>query len=61
MTREALVAGLEQIEHAPSASGGRITFRAGEHWGLREMREIVWSAADGTWSVRSDYEPLSVP
>jgi hypothetical protein len=58
VTRESLVAGLERIDAMPSASGGGITFRAGEHWGFREMRSVQWSAASGTWAVRTEYEPV---
>jgi hypothetical protein len=61
VTRESLVDGLERIEDLPSASGGRITFRRGEHWGFHEMRGVQWSAVEGTWVVRSEYEPVSVP
>ena len=61
VTRESLVDGLERIEDMPSASGGRVTFRRGEHWGFHEMRSVQWSAAEGTWAVRSEYEPVSVP
>ena len=54
--RPGFVAALERIDNLPSASGGAITFRPGEHWGCREMREIVWR--DGSWRVVGDYGPI---
>lgn len=54
--RESLVAGIEQIDAMPSASGGRLTFRPGEHWGCRELRQIEWR--EGLWRVVSDYQPI---
>ena len=54
--RPDFVAALERIDNLPSASGGAITFRPGEHWGCREMREIVWR--DGSWRVVGDYAPI---
>jgi hypothetical protein len=54
--RESLVAAIEQIDAVPSASGGRLTFRRGEHWGCRELRRIEWR--DGLWRVVSDYQPI---
>ena len=54
--RDALVAAIERIESMPSASGGRLTFRPGEHWGCRELREIEWR--DGAWRVLSEYRPI---
>lgn len=55
-TRHQLVVALEQIEAMPSATGGRITYRSGEHWGCREMRTIEWRS--GAWRVTGDYRPL---
>jgi hypothetical protein len=55
--RDSIVAAIEQIESMPSASGGRLTFRPGEHWGCRELREIEWS--HGAWRVASDYRPIA--
>ena len=54
--RLGLVAALERIGNLPSASGGRITFGPGEHWGCREMREVVWR--EGAWRVVGDYAPI---
>ena len=54
--RESLVAAIEQIDSMPSASGGRLTYRPGEHWGCRELRRIEWR--DGLWRVVSDYQPI---
>ncbi len=47
---------IEAIESMPSASGGRLTFGPGEHWGCREMRAIEWRS--GAWRVVSDYAPI---
>ncbi len=55
-TRESLVARDRAIESMPSASGGRLTFGPGEHWGCREMRGIEWRS--GAWRVVSDYAPI---
>ena len=54
----ALVAAIESISQMPSASGGRITYRAGEHWGCREMRQIEWR--HGAWRVVGEYAPMFV-
>jgi hypothetical protein len=54
--RESLVAAIEQIDSMPSASGGRLTYSPGEHWGCRELRRIEWR--DGLWRVVSDYQPI---
>jgi hypothetical protein len=53
---ESIVAAIEQIDSMPSASGGRLTYRPGEHWGCRELRPIEWR--DGAWRVVSDYRPI---
>jgi hypothetical protein len=55
-SRAAIVGAVEQIEAMPSACGGRLTFRPGEHWGCREMRGIEWGR--GAWRVVSDYAPI---
>jgi hypothetical protein len=55
--RDSLVRAIETIEELPSASGGRITYRRGEHWGCREMREITWS--EGAWRVVGEYAPMT--
>jgi hypothetical protein len=54
--RAALVAGIETISQMASASGGRISYRPGEHWGCRQMREIVWR--DGAWRVVGEYAQM---
>jgi len=54
--RDALVAAIERIDAMPSATGGRLTFRPGEHWGCREMRRIEWR--ERAWRVVSDYQPI---
>lgn len=54
--RESLVRGIETIDQMPSASGGRLSYRPGEHWGCREMREIVWRS--GAWHVVGEYESM---
>jgi hypothetical protein len=54
--REAIVAAIERIDAMPSASGGRLAFRPGEHWGCRELRSIEWR--QGAWRVASDYQPI---
>jgi hypothetical protein len=56
--RIALTSAIERISQMPSASGGRISYRAGEHWGCRQMREIVWS--EGAWRVVGEYGPIFV-
>ena len=56
ITRQSLVDAIERIEMMPSASGGRLTFLPGEHWGCRELRRVEWR--DGAWRVASDYEPI---
>jgi hypothetical protein len=56
--RGSLVRGIETIEAMPSASGGRLSYRAGEHWGCREMREIVWRS--GAWRVVGEYAPMAL-
>jgi hypothetical protein len=53
---ESIVAAIEKIDSMPSASGGRLTYRPGEHWGCRELRPIEWR--DGAWRVVSDYRPI---
>ncbi len=55
-SRESLIAAIERIDSMPSATGGRLTFGPGEHWGCRELRRIEWR--DGAWRVLSDYQPL---
>lgn len=55
-TREQLVTAIERIESMPSASGGSLTFRPGEHWGCRELRCIEWRK--GAWRLLSDYQSL---
>jgi hypothetical protein len=54
--RDGLVAAIERIDGMPSASGGRLTYRPGEHWGCRELRLIEWQR--GAWRVVSDYQPI---
>lgn len=54
--RDSLVAALERIDSMPSASGGDLTFKPGEHWGCRELRRIEWRQR--AWRVLSDYQPL---
>lgn len=54
--RESFVAAVEEIDGMPSASGGRISFRPGEHWGCRELRRVEWR--DRAWRVLSDYQPI---
>jgi len=54
--RDSLVAAIERIDAMPSASGGQLRFRAGEHWGCRELRRIEWR--DRAWRVLSDYQPI---
>ena len=54
--RAAFVASLQGLTNVPSASGGRISFGPGEHWGCREMREIVWT--DQQWQVVGEYGPI---
>ena len=56
VSRESLIAAIERIEWMPSATGGRLTFAPGEHWGCRELRRIEWRR--GAWRVLSDYQPL---
>jgi hypothetical protein len=56
VTRDSLVAGVERIDSMPSATGGRLTFRPGEHWGCRELRHVEWR--DRAWRVLSDYRPV---
>ena len=53
---QSIVAAIEQIDSMPSASGGRLTYGPGEHWGCRELRPIEWR--DGAWRVVSDYRPI---
>jgi hypothetical protein len=57
VSRQALVRGIEAITQMASASGGTLTYRAGEHWGCRQMREIVWR--DGAWRVVGGYSAMS--
>jgi hypothetical protein len=54
--REQLVAAIERIDAMPSASGGALTFRPGEHWGCRELRRVEWRA--GAWRVLSEYQQI---
>jgi hypothetical protein len=55
-TGSELVAAIERIDLMPSASCGAITFRAGEHWGCRQMRAVEWRS--GAWRVISEYAPV---
>jgi hypothetical protein len=54
--REQLITAIERIDAMPSATGGRLTYRPGEHWGCRELRRIEWR--QGAWRVLSDYQPI---
>ena len=56
VTRDSLVAAVERIDSLPSATGGRLTFRPGEHWGCRQLRQVEWR--DRAWRVLSEYRPL---
>jgi len=55
--RVGLVRALESITDHASVSGGTLSFRPGEHWGCRAMREIEWR--QGAWSVVGDYEAVA--
>lgn len=54
--RAGFVRALERRRDVHSAVGGRLSFGPGEHWGCREMREIVFR--DGRWRVVGDYQPM---
>ncbi len=61
VTRESLVSSIEAIESVPSASGGRLTFGPGEHWGCREMRahRMAVGRVAGRLRLRTDRGSLS--
>ena len=52
----ALVAGLEQLDAVPMASGADATFRPGEHWGFRAARTVRWDAAGCAWTAVTGFD-----
>jgi hypothetical protein len=52
----ALVAGLEQLDRMPMASGADATFRPGEHWGFRAARTVRWDAARCAWTAVTGFD-----
>lgn len=55
--RAGFVGALERMRDVASATGGRISFGPGEHWGCREMREVVFR--DGLWRAVGEYHLLT--
>lgn len=54
--RDGFVDALERMRGVHSAAGGRLSFGPDEHWGCREMREVVFRG--GRWRVVGDYQPV---
>lgn len=54
--RARFVESMHGFRDVASASGGRVSFGPDEHWGCREMREVVWT--EGQWKVVGDYAPV---
>jgi hypothetical protein len=61
LTRDGVVSGLEQVTDLLLASGGNASFRPGEHWAIREAREVRWDGDAGCWVAVSDFAPLPAP
>jgi hypothetical protein len=55
LTTASFIAGLEKISNMPVASGGNVTFNTSDHWGIHQLRQVLWTdtchcwKADGSW------------
>lgn len=58
VTGETIVRGLEQIRDLPLASGGNASFGRGEHWAIRQAREVEWDARRRWWVARGEFQEL---